>query len=324
MNELVQTTHHRLLTNAQFQGLAAMPPELEWFANIASEQTRRNYKQDISEFSAFIGLQHPEEMRQITRAHVIAWRETLEKERGLADSTIRRKLSALSSLFDYLCECNAVPDNPVDGVKRPKANLHEGKTPALSRAQARMLLDAPAPDTLKGLRDRALLAVLLFHGLRRDEVARLQVRDRASRQGVPHFRVQGKGKKERFVAINPEAARCIAAYLDMAGHGEDLPGPLFRPIKNNATPAGTNKALSGRAICDVVKCYAKQTGLLAEIPDRLAPHAMRATAATTALDNGTDIKKVQEMCGHANISTTQLYDRRLSRPEDSASLALRY
>ena len=96
----------------------------------------------------------------MTRAHLIAWRKDLER-RSLAASTIRRKLSALSSLFDYLCEQNAVTHNPVNGVKRPAVNNNEGLTPALGDAQARALLAAPVEDTRKGKRDRAILATLL-------------------------------------------------------------------------------------------------------------------------------------------------------------------
>jgi integrase/recombinase XerD len=112
----------------------------------------------------------------VTRAHVIAWRKHLET-RGLADSTIRRKLSALSALFDYLCEHNAVPGNPVDGVKRPAANANEGSTPALGDGQALKLLDASPEDKLKGMRDRAILATLLYYGLRCEELCRLRLRD---------------------------------------------------------------------------------------------------------------------------------------------------
>ena len=129
----------RALTAAEFRGLAAVPPELEWFANRPNPRTRRAYPQDVCDFTAFVGITRPEEFRTVTRAHLIAWRKDLEA-RNLAPSSIRRKLAALASLFDYLCERNAVPHNPVDGVKRPKANHHEGLTPALGDAQARALL----------------------------------------------------------------------------------------------------------------------------------------------------------------------------------------
>jgi integrase/recombinase XerD len=163
----------RALTAAQFQGLADVPPELEWFANIRNDQTRRAYHQDLTDFTTFVGIHCPEEFRVITRTHVIAWRKDFE-HRQLAPSTIRRKLSALSSLFEYLCERNAVTHNPVKGVKRPKANNNEGTTPAISDAQARALLEAPPAETLKGMRDRAILATLLFHGIRREELCTLQ------------------------------------------------------------------------------------------------------------------------------------------------------
>jgi site-specific recombinase XerD len=89
----------------------------------------------------FVGIKRPEDFRTVARAHVIAWRKTLEKQKQ-APATVRRKLSALSDL-DYLCQKNAVPDNPVHGVERPKEGANQGKTPAISDAQAAALLEAP-------------------------------------------------------------------------------------------------------------------------------------------------------------------------------------
>src|ERR1700719_4921598 len=134
-------------------------------------------------------------LRSVGRSHVIAWRKDMER-RGLAPSTVRRKLSALSSLFDYLCERNAVTGNPVDAVKRPMANGNEGSTPALGDAQARKLLEAPPADTLKGVRHRAILATLLYHGIRREELCGLRVKDLHSRGGVMHFRVFEKDESQ--------------------------------------------------------------------------------------------------------------------------------
>ena len=182
------------LTPAQFGDLAEVPPEIEWLANLTNPKTRRAYKNDVEEFIGFTGLRGIAELRGITRAHVIAWRKDLE-QRALAASSIRRKLSALSALFDYLCEHNAVAGNPVDGVKRPMANGNEGSTPALGDAQVRKLLNAPPEDTLKGVRDRAILATLLYHGIRREELCRLRVRDIQSRQGVLHFQGQGQARQ---------------------------------------------------------------------------------------------------------------------------------
>lgn len=187
----------------------------------------------------FTGLPDYATLLTVARVHVIAWRKDLEA-RKLSPASIRRKLSALSSLFDYLCERNAVLGNPVDGVKRPMANGNEGSTPALGDAQARRLLEAPSPDTLKGVRDRAILATLLYHGIRREELSLLRLRDMQSRQGVMHFQIRGKRDKIRFVPIHPMVLRLIADYLEMGKHGggqehKSLDEALFRPVVNNRT-----------------------------------------------------------------------------------------
>src|SRR6185369_2054707 len=118
----------RLLSKAEFQSLAEVPPEAEWFANLTNENTKRAYQNDVTSFMRFVGIERPEDFRRVTRAHVIAWRKTLEK-RKLAPATTRRKLSTLSDLYDYLCEKNAVPDNPVHSVERPKESANQRKTP---------------------------------------------------------------------------------------------------------------------------------------------------------------------------------------------------
>ena len=323
MSNLIKTSPNRLLTDRQFQDLADLPPELEWFANIANPKTRAAYKNDIQDFSRFVGLERPEDMRQVTKAHVIAWRDDLVA-RDLAGSSIRRKLSSLASLFDYLCDQNAMRHNPVHGVKRPRVDTNEGKTPALGDGQACALMEAPPQDTLKGVRDRAILATLLYHGIRREELIRLRVGDRETRQGVPCFKVHGKGDKTRFLPVHPQAAELIDIYLAWAGHGDVPEKALFRPVTNNSTAEGLDKPLSPAAINQLVRKYADQTGLSADISRLLGPHAMRATAATNSLDRGADLAKVQEMLGHADISTTRGYDRRNSRPADSPVLRVRY
>lgn len=322
MTDLIPTTN-RSLTAAQYEALADVPPELEWLANITNPKTRRAYKNDVGEFSRFAGLQNPVELRTVTRAHVIAWRKDMES-RALADTSIRRKLSALSSLFDYLCERNAVLGNPVDGVKRPTSNGNEGSTPALGDAQARKLLNAPPEDTLKGKRDRAILATLLYHGIRREELCRLRVKDIQSRQGVVHLRIKGKRDKVRFVPLHAAAQRLIDEYLALAGHGIDSLGPLFRPVRNNRTPEKLDRPLDPASIYrNIVRHYGLATGINAEV-NGLCVHSLRATAATNALSHEADIAKVQEWLGHANVSTTRLYDRRKTRPEDSPTFRVKY
>ena len=162
----------------------------------------------------------------------------------------------------------------------------------MSDAQARRLLEAPAEDTLKGVRDRAILATLLYHGLRREELCALRVKDIQSREGVKHFKVKGKRDKIRYVPLHPLAQRLIEYYLSLARHGEDLSGPLFRPVRNNRTGV-LNRALDAGSIYqNVVKKYGQATGLNIEV-NGLCVHSMRATAATNALSHEADIAKVQ-------------------------------
>jgi integrase/recombinase XerD len=309
------------LTSAQFRKLAEVPPEIEWFANIDNRQTRRAYQNDLRGFMAFAGIVNPEDFRIVTRSHVLAWRKSLEEEQ-LGGATIRRKLAALSSLFEYLCESNAVTHNPVKGVKRPPVESWQGKTPALGDPQARALLEAPNAKTLKGKRDRAILSALLYHGIRREELAKLKVKDyNQSRRGVPHLRIQGKGGKMRFIPTHPGTLTLIEEYLEAAGHGPDPDAPLFRPVKNNVH-GHTLTALTPDSIYfEVVLKYLRKLGIFGE---NMGPHVMRATAATNALDNGADIAKVQEWLGHANIATTRIYDHRKTRPEDSPTFKVSY
>ncbi len=204
------TGNNNLLSRAEFQQLAEVPPEIEWFANIGNPRTRRAYMSDLRDFMDFVGIRRPEEFRIVSRSHVIAWRKSLEG-RALGGATIRRKLAALSSLFEYLCERNAVTHNPVKGVKRPQVETYEGKTPAIGDHQARELLNAPSSGTLKGKRDRAMLSALLYHGLRREELCTLKVRDIAERRGVAHLRIHGKGGKLRYLPLHPGTAELILA-----------------------------------------------------------------------------------------------------------------
>jgi site-specific recombinase XerD len=303
----------RALSAPEFQQLGQVPPATEWFANIDNPNTRRAYRNDLQEFMGFVGIAAPAELRLVTRAHVLAWRQDLER-RQLVGATVRRKLAALSSLFEYLSDANTVTHNPVKGVRRPKVESYEGKTPALGDAQARHLLKLPAGEDLKSLRDRALLSVLLYHGLRREELASLTVLDIHNRRGVPHLRVHGKGNKLRHIPLHPGTHTLLSDYLEALGHTQ---GALFRPTCNNRT--GTlNRPLSADAIYKLVRGYAKQLGA------QIGAHALRATAATNALEHEADIAKVQEWLGHANIATTRLYDRRKSRPEDSPTFKVSY
>jgi site-specific recombinase XerD len=317
--EIVETSPGRLLTADQFQRLGNVPPEMEWFANLGNAATRRAYENALQDFMRFTGIAKPDEFRSVTRAHVIAWRDDLAKRMpSLSSQTIRHRLAALSSLFEYLCDKNAVTHNPVKGVRRPPVESYEGKAPALGDHQARELLDAPPADDLKGKRDRAMLATLLYHALRRDELCRLKVKDaKNERRGVPHLKVSGKGGKTRYVPLHPAAAGLIADYLAEAGHGAEDGGALFRPLHRGRS-AGAADAITPDGLYKIVRRLSTALGF------PIGAHALRATAATNALDHQADIAKVQEWLGHANIATTRIYDHRKTRPEDSPTFKVAY
>jgi site-specific recombinase XerC len=238
--------------------------------------------------------------------------------RGLGGATIRNRLASLASLFEYLCEKNAVTHNPVKGVERPKTESGAGKTPAIGDHQARKLLAAPLDDTIKSKRDRAILSTLLFHALRREELCKLKVKDfRHARRGVPHLKVSGKGGKTRYLPLHPGTNALIHDYLAAADHGTDDNGALFRPIKNNRT-GHLEGAITGDGIYRLVRTYSALLGF------EIGAHALRATAATNALDHEADIAKVQEWLGHANIATKRIYDHRRTGPEDSPTFKVTY
>ena len=222
----------------------------------------------------------------------------------------------MKSLFEHLCESNAVRHNPVKGVKRPPVESYEGKTPALGDHQARALLEAPDAVSLKGKRDRAILATLLYHALRREELCKLSVKDLQERRGVVHLKVSGKGSKTRYVPLHPAASGLIVDYLEANGRGLEAAGALFRAVGNRA--GGLARAITADAIYKIVRGYSAKLGF------EIGAHALRATAATNALDHQADIAKVQEWLGHANIATTRIYDHRKTRAEDSPTFKVAY
>ena len=297
-------------------------PEAEWLANIANWNTREAYRLDLRAFGEWLGVESLPALRTATKRQVIAWREFL-LESGHAKATVRRRLAAVSSFYEGLVENGVIAANPATGVEPPRERSREGKTAVLSAEQARKLLESPDPSTLKGVRDRAILATLLYHGLRRAEVCALRVRDVHERDGVPHFRVRGKGGKVRYVPVAPPALQWIGRYLNLAGTGLDGETPLFRAVRQRES-AGNTKGLSGTALYTrVVKHYAVQAGLDAVV-DGICVHSLRATAATNALQGNSDITSVQDWLGHADVSTTQLYDRREAAVADSPSYRVRY
>jgi len=302
------------------QGLAAIPEEEVWLASQKSARTRRAYRLDVAHFMRSLGITTPDQLRQMDHRAVIAWERIMREQEGAAASTVRRRLSALSSLFKHLVRHGSAGRNPVADVARPRINREEGSTAAFSKAQARKLLDAPFPDTLAGLRDRAILSVGLQVGLRRAEIAGLSVGDLHQNRGYDALRLTRKGGRRDALAIHPQAAQRIRAYLDRAGHGNEHAGPLFRPLRGNVKAHDPAGRLDPDAIDRLVRKHAARIGL----PRGYSAHSMRATFITTALENGAQLEDVQKAAGHRDPGTTKLYDRRGYDPEKAASFFATY
>ena len=140
---------------------------------------------------------------------------------------------------------------------------------------------------------------------------------RHARKGVPHLKVSGKGSKTRYLPLHPGTRGLINDYLDAAGDNLDDSGALFRPVRNNRT-GRLEDAITADGVYRLVRRYSGQLAFL------IGAHALRATAATNALDHQADIANVREWLGHANIATTRIYDHRRTRPEDSPTFKVAY
>jgi site-specific recombinase XerD len=207
---------------------------------------------------------------------------------------ISRGLFAGEVVYKHLVRHDHAARNPVGEVERPAINRDEGTTLAFSKVQARKLLEAPAEETVAGLRDRAILSVGLQVGLRRAEIAALKVGDLHQNRGFDSLRVSRKGGRRDALAINPQTAARLRAYLEASGHGVDIDGPLFRPLKHNGKRREERRGMDPDAIDRVVRKYAGDVGL----NRGYSAHSMRATFITTALENGAQLEDVQKAAGH--------------------------
>lgn len=299
--------------------LRAIPEERVWLESQQSPQTRRAYRSDIVHFMQTMNITATAEFRKVDRMAVVAWKRKMEQD-GAKPRSVRRRMSALSSLFSHLVDKHVVDANPVREIRRPRVNRTQGATHAFSPTQARKLLDAPTDDTVQGLRDRAILSVGLQVGPRRSEIASLMVKDFHSDAGFDSLHFIRKGGEDHSLAIHPQTAERIRKYLDAAGHAEDYDGPLFRPVRQNWRVETMRRNLDPDVIDRMVRKYAHAIGM----QRGFSAHSMRATFITRALDNGASLEEVQRAAGHADATTTKLYDRRGYNPEKSASFFASY
>src|SRR5208283_5011562 len=202
-----------------------------WLDNTISSASRAAKKQDLENFISWFKVATMEDIQKIKREDIIQWRDAMigpKDDRRYAIRTVKRNMATISKFLEMLCDNKVLEINVVQGVERPKLNSSEGATQAINAAQAKDLLDAPDPKTLKGKRDRAILATFLFHALRRSELCNLKIKDIQEREGIKQFRIFGKGSKERYIPCHPVAITRINDYLNTSGHGYQQDAPLFK------------------------------------------------------------------------------------------------
>lgn len=306
------------LTNIRSENLAQIPQESVWLANFTSNNTKATYSVSVREFFHFHRMIDQNDLRSSTQAHIISWRDAMI-EAGMAVSTINSRISALSSLFNFLCEKQLMERNPVQGIKRPKVEQDQVKSPVLTTKQARSILDAPGMDDFKGIRATAILSIYFYTGCRRAEVGSLKFKHLLEDNGyyVIDFKVKG-GKRNR-VPVHPELNRILEKYLKVANHIVDGDTPLFISTSNNRDKSKLSH-LTPKSFNELFNKYVAIAGL----PRIITPHSARATFITQALENNCDIKAVQTTVKHANIATTMMYDKRSKKYKDSASLVVKF
>ena len=254
----------------------------------ASGHTVTNYKIDLREFSESI---KDKPIEQITHLDVRLFMARM-KEKNFARRSIARKMACLRSFFKFLYREGHIKTNPSISLSTPKI---EKKLPLfLNVNDVARLLESPDPSIDIGLRDRAILETLYSTGIRVGELVGLDKEDIDFISGV--LKVYGKGKKERLAPIGDRALRAIKAYFEKIGVNDI----------NEKKPAFLNKSkrrVSDRAVRRIVHKYIHKTSL----NENISPHSLRHSFATHMLDRGADLRSVQELLGHANLSTTQIY-----------------
>jgi site-specific recombinase XerD len=266
-------------------------------AEIANAHTRKNYMHAVKGFLAWVegrGLELP----RITPADVGEYLQGLD----LAVPTKKLHLAALRRFFDRLVNRHVCVINPAATVKAERYSVVEGKTPEISADQARTLLKSIDASNSVGLRDRAILAVLIYTAARVGAVARLTVKNLVHDGSQYTLRFSEKGGKSREIPVRHDLEQLLLAYVQAAGITE---GPLFRTA-NRKTRTLTKNAMTGIDVCRMMKRRLKAAGL----PSHFSPHSFRVATVTDLLGQNVPLEDVQYLAGHADPRTTRIYDRR--------------
>ena len=259
-----------------------------------SQNTIQSYMRDLKKFVTFINEQELVEINNINKDTIQLYIISLNKA-GFAASTTNRMISTLKNFFHYLIREQKMDHNPMDLIQGAKNRKHLPKT--LSSKEIDRLLEAPDTETNNGIRDRAILEVMYASGLRVSELTHLKMNE--LHLELAFIQTVGKGDKERIIPIGEEALFWIKKYLEEVY-------PVYSKKSTDSTIlflTQRGKQFTRQGIWKNLKKYVN----LAGIDHEVSPHILRHSFATHLLENGADLRMVQELLGHSDISTTQIY-----------------
>jgi site-specific recombinase XerD len=275
---------------------------LEFFtANIRNKNTRLSYARAVISFLAWCEKRDVT-LHQIEPMIVAAYVEELTKT--LAPQSVKQKLAAIRMLFDWMVVGQEMSFNPAASVRGPRYSIKKGKTPVLSAEDTRRLFDSIDTGHVVGLRDRALISVMVYSFARISAVLHMKVRDYYLNGKRYWLRLHEKGGKFHEVPAHHTAEKYLDEYIEAAGIAGERSKPLFRTTRGRSRTLTTNQ-LSRFDAYQIIKRRARDAGVSPEI----VCHTFRATGITEYLRNGGTVEKAAQIAAHESTRTTQLYNR---------------
>lgn len=287
-------------------GQSATERLLEFFtAEIENDHTRKAYFTAVKQFCTWCETQQLE-LAEIRPWHVALYMKQLQTVHQREILTVKQHLAAIRKLFDYLVTGQIVEMNPAASVRGPKYSVETGKTPAFAPEEITLLINSIDTSTIGGLRDRALIGLLLFTAARINAVLQMNVEDyyQASQKRW-YIRIREKRGKDRQIPVTLKAQEYLDAYIEAAGIGDDRRAPLFRSLHRYHNYL-TQRRLMHQDAWAMIKRRIKRL----EMSDKFTCHSFRATWITEYLKSTGDERMAQQIAGHASASTTRMYDKR--------------
>jgi site-specific recombinase XerC len=304
MNQLVAFNAASMPVLVTAAGERASVRFLEFFASeIRNPHTRRAYARAAGDFLVWCAGAGVTSITAVQPLHVAAWIEL--QTQTLSAPTVKQHLAAIRHLFDWLVVGQIVPHNPAASVRGPSHTAKKGKTPVLDATEARQLLDSIDVTTPAGLRDRALIALMVFSFARIGAALAMRVEDVYVQHRRLWVRLREKGGKRHEMPCHHILEAYLHAYLDGTGIGDDPKGPLFRTVRRGTGQLSETPLPQANAYAMV-----RRRALAAGIGTAIGNHTFRATGITAYLKNGGTLENAAAMANHASTRTTQLYDRR--------------